>query len=297
MSGPIREPYNGPSRDGPVQYAPKKSRPPEPDANPAGVPAKGDAGPRSAALESADPPWKRPKQRAPFVGDVAAGELRTRLALMPDRLPEPPPPPSISPKFVLASRLAGLAAVMAVGVIGYQLYSASPVSLPHPALPSGQSNQQGLESKPLAAYPPQSAPGESASPTAARTIQPQSNERRSRDTALPRAAAWSSKPAPATSLPRQHPAADQMMKTGADFIARGDFPAARLIYRRLAEEGEATAAFALAETYDPLVLRTLNVSTAITPDVMLAQRWYEKANDLGSAAAPERLQRLSRLVP
>jgi len=287
MSAPIREPHNGPSKDGPVHYAPKKSRPPEPDANPAGAPAKRDAGPQSRALEPADPPWKRPKQCAAFVGDVAAGELRNRLALMPDRLPEPPPPPSTIPKFVLASRLAGLAAVMAVGVIGYQSYFA----------PSGQSNQQRLASKPLAAYPPQSAPGESASPTAARTIQPQSNERRSRDTALPRAAAWSSKPAPATSLPRQHPAADQMMKTGADFIARGDFPAARLIYRRLAEEGEATAAFALAETYDPLVLGKLNVSTGITPDVMLAQRWYEKANDLGSAAAPERLQRLSRMVP
>jgi len=297
MSAPIREPSNGPSGDGPVQYAPKKSRPPEPDANSAGAPAKGDAGPQSPALESADPPWKRPKQRAAFVGDVAAVELRNRLALMPDRLPEPPPPPSTSPKFVLASRLAGVAAVMAVGVIGYQLYFAPPVSLPQSALPSGQPNQRGLASKPLAAYPPQSAPGESASPTAARAIQPQPNERRSRDTALPRAAAWSSKPTPATPSPQQHPAADQMMKTGADFIARGDFPAARLIYRRLAEEGEATAAFALAETYDPLVLGRLNVSTGITPDVVLAQRWYEKANDLGSAAAPERLQRLSRLLP
>src|SRR5262249_12040598 len=154
MSAPIREPSNGPSGDGPVQYAPKKSRPPEPDANSAGAPAKGDAGPQSPALESADPPWKRPKQRAAFVGDVAAVELRNRLALMPDRLPEPPPPPSTSPKFVLASRLAGVAAVMAVGVIGYQIYFPPPSSLAQSPLPSRQFHHTGRGSQHVARSPP-----------------------------------------------------------------------------------------------------------------------------------------------
>jgi len=32
----------------------------------------------------------------------------------------------------------------------------------------------------------------------------------------------------------------------------------------------------------------------ITPDVALAQRWYEKAKTLGATAAPESLARLTR---
>jgi TPR repeat protein len=31
----------------------------------------------------------------------------------------------------------------------------------------------------------------------------------------------------------------------------------------------------------------------ITPDIALAQRWYEKAKELGSSAAPERIARLT----
>jgi TPR repeat protein len=61
-----------------------------------------------------------------------------------------------------------------------------------------------------------------------------------------------------------------------------------------AEAGDPGAAFALAETYDPLVLRKLNAVGGITADVRLAQTWYQKAKDLGSAAAPERIERLAR---
>jgi TPR repeat protein len=39
----------------------------------------------------------------------------------------------------------------------------------------------------------------------------------------------------------------------------------------------------------------LNVTGGITADVSLAQSWYEKAKNLGSPAAPERLERLARL--
>jgi TPR repeat protein len=86
-----------------------------------------------------------------------------------------------------------------------------------------------------------------------------------------------------------------MMKSGADLMANGDISAARLMYQRAAEAGDAMAALALAETYDPLVLRRVNPKGGITPDVGLAQAWYEKAKDLGSAVAPERLERLARL--
>jgi TPR repeat protein len=62
------------------------------------------------------------------------------------------------------------------------------------------------------------------------------------------------------------------------------------MYQRAAEAGDATAAFALAETYDPMVLAKGGVS----PDVLVARGWYERARDLGSTAAPERLERLAR---
>jgi TPR repeat protein len=110
---------------------------------------------------------------------------------------------------------------------------------------------------------------------------------------------WSGKsnPAPAKSQPRPRNASEIafMMKSGADLMVNGDVAGARLMYQRAAEGGEALAAFALAETYDPLVLRKLNAKGAIAPDVALAHQWYEKARDLGSATAPERLERLARL--
>src|SRR5262249_7272118 len=86
-----------------------------------------------------------------------------------------------------------------------------------------------------------------------------------------------------------------MMKNGAEFMANGNVGAARMIFQPAAESGDPVAAFALAETYDPVVLRKLNVTGGITADVSLAQSWYEKAKNLGSAAAPERLERLARL--
>jgi TPR repeat protein len=110
---------------------------------------------------------------------------------------------------------------------------------------------------------------------------------------------WSGRsvPAPAASPPRQHDADEiaLMMKSGADLMANGDISAARLMYQRAAEAGDATAALALAETYDPLVLRRVNPKGGITPDVALAQTWYQKAKNLGSAVALERLERLARL--
>jgi hypothetical protein len=68
------------------------------------------------APEPAEPPWRRSNQRAVFAGDVAIAEMRGKLALSPDRMPEPPsPPPSIGKKYGLARRLAGVAIVAAIG--------------------------------------------------------------------------------------------------------------------------------------------------------------------------------------
>jgi hypothetical protein len=84
-----------------------------------------------------------------------------------------------------------------------------------------------------------------------------------------------------------------LMTRGAELVANGNIGAARLMFQPAAEAGEAKAALALAETYDPLVLEKMGAK-GITPDVALAQRWYEKAKTLGATAAPESLARLTR---
>jgi NitT/TauT family transport system substrate-binding protein len=104
-------------------------------------------------------------------------------------------------------------------------------------------------------------------------------------------------PAPAKAEPRQHNTSEitAMMTGAAQRMANGDVAGARLIYQRLAKEGEAAAALALAETYDPPMLRKSNITGGVTSDVALAQSWYEKAKALGSRVAAERLAALARV--
>jgi hypothetical protein len=111
---------------------------------------------------------------------------------------------------------------------------------------------------------------------------------------------WLSKSAPAPTAsaePSQRhldaSAITLLMKRGAELLANGNIGAARMMFQSAAEAGEPTAAFALAETYDPLVLARLGVK-GLAPDIALAQRWYEKAKALGSTAAPESWVTLAR---
>src|SRR5258707_13571944 len=116
MSAPVREPTDGPSKDGLLDYAPKKIRHPESDPIP-GASVKGDAAPPSAAPESAEPPWKRSRQREAFAGDSVSAARRNKLALAPDRLPDPPPPRPAGAKYWLAGRLPGAGLGKAVGAL------------------------------------------------------------------------------------------------------------------------------------------------------------------------------------
>jgi TPR repeat protein len=86
-----------------------------------------------------------------------------------------------------------------------------------------------------------------------------------------------------------------MVKNGTEYMTNGNIGAARMMLQPAAEAGNPVATFALAETFDPLVLRKLNTKGGIAANVGLAQAWYQKAKDLGSTVAPERLERLSRL--
>jgi len=83
-----------------------------------------------------------------------------------------------------------------------------------------------------------------------------------------------------------------LLKRGKDLIASGDIAAARLILKRAADANDAEAALALAATYDPYVLRGLKVY-GFAADAEMARAWYEKARDLGSSAASQRLEMLA----
>lgn len=83
-----------------------------------------------------------------------------------------------------------------------------------------------------------------------------------------------------------------LLKRGKELISTGDLAAARLVLQRAAEANNAEAALALGATYDPLVLRQLKVY-GFTPDAAMARSWYEKAAELGSSAAPRRLELLT----
>jgi TPR repeat protein len=85
------------------------------------------------------------------------------------------------------------------------------------------------------------------------------------------------------------------MKLGADLMASGDIASARRMFERVAEAGEAAGAFTLAETYDPIVLKALRLrGGGIAANPMLARHWYEQARDMGSAAATDRIARLTQ---
>ncbi len=82
-----------------------------------------------------------------------------------------------------------------------------------------------------------------------------------------------------------------MMNRAKTLLTVGDITSARLLLERAADAQEASAAFMLGQTYDPAVLGTQDVRN-ITPDLAAARSWYEKAAELGSADAQQRLAQM-----
>jgi hypothetical protein len=82
-----------------------------------------------------------------------------------------------------------------------------------------------------------------------------------------------------------------LMTRAKRLLALGDIAAARLLLERAANVQDASAAFLLAQTYDPAVLGVRD-TRSITPDPVMARDWYRKAASFGSADAQQRLSRL-----
>ena len=84
----------------------------------------------------------------------------------------------------------------------------------------------------------------------------------------------------------------------ADLIAHGQkmidvgyLPGARGYFQRAAEAGSADAAYALGTTYDPSFISDSGAQ-GIKGDLAQARAWYERARELGSQAAQEKLEEL-----
>jgi TPR repeat protein len=87
-----------------------------------------------------------------------------------------------------------------------------------------------------------------------------------------------------------------LVKRAQELIGRGNYRLARLVLERAAEAKSASAALALARTYDPLMERPA-VRPDAPPDMAMSRVWYEKAKDLGSTEAAQRLGQLPASVP
>jgi len=83
---------------------------------------------------------------------------------------------------------------------------------------------------------------------------------------------------------------DQMqLERAQQLLKTNDVASARLVLKRLATANIAEAAFELAQTYDPEFLDTFQSSGDVA-DSAIAQKWYERAAQLGNQKAVERVK-------
>ncbi len=302
MGAPVRESDDSkPSKTEPKSAPPKNA----PAKNP---PKDVGAAPSSRATEVPDPPWKRKPRRDVFEGDVALVELRSRLRA--ERIPEPVVPVSTAPTFSGVLRLTSGVAMAAtvVGVAGYLWGFKLSTKMPELTPASGQANVLPALSTPVASL---KTSNRDFDPPAARTASIGLAPVDTRGTANPVISVDAAQrpallPTPPQTVspsvtPRPPVAAEDAsviaakMKIGVELMTYGEVAAARVMFQRAAEAGEGAGAFALAETYDPLVLGGLRLREGIMPDLALARTWYERARDLGSVEARDRISRLAQL--
>ena len=265
------------------------------------------AAPPTPVAEVPHLPWKRNRRRQAFEGDIAVAELRSQLALTPERIPEPAvPAPMFSGVLRLASGVAMIA--IAVGAAGYLRGFKLSIEMPELTPASGPANVRPAPSARVASLASSNRDvGPPASRTAAIGVVPVGTRGAANAvTSIDAAQGTAPLPTPprtvSPSLAPQPPAAGEdasliaaKMKIGVELMTYGEVTAARVMFLRAAEAGDGAGAFALAETYDPLVLGGLRLREGIMPDVALARTWYERARDLGSLEARDRLARLVQL--
>jgi hypothetical protein len=266
------------------------------------------AGRPAAPLIDVDERNCNPTTLAPeFSGDRAMLELQRQLALNPNLISEPSPKAG-SVVWPILIRLCGVisfAAFVAWGIVSYhgmeKPVGIMPAEVSTPAISSDRVHYVDVE----LARPTMAAPRTEDATT--------TNVRRSAATITPSPAApavVAVAPLPTASVnaiaitpvsaqpvprPDNRPTVrldsgelEMLVKRGNEFIANGDLAAARLLLRRGAEAGSAEAALALGATFDPVVMQRLG-AIGTTPDITQARQWYQRAAELGSSAASQRL--------
>jgi len=112
----------------------------------------------------------------------------------------------------------------------------------------------------------------------------------------PPATAVAEDEAPSPPVPATRAAGSQdvrlLLDQGKQFFDVGDLIAARILFLRAANAGDAAAAVAMGATYDPVVLADRGVR-GVAADLDKARRWYERAREMGSPEGPRRLEMLA----
>jgi hypothetical protein len=83
-----------------------------------------------------------------------------------------------------------------------------------------------------------------------------------------------------------------LIERGKQFFEVGDLIAARILFMRAANAGDAAAAVAMGATYDPVILADRGVR-GVAADLDKARSWYERAKEMGSPEGPRRLEMLA----
>jgi hypothetical protein len=169
---------------------------------------------------------------------------------------------------------------------------APPKSQPSPAA-SGQDGAALTASLPAPKFQPSQAASARDGAAALPPLQPQ--VARAQNDLAP-VSEPQSPPVPASSSAKRLDAAEvaMLVNRGMEYLKNGDFPSARLLLKRAANAGSPSAALMLGATFDPLFLPRIRLD-GIEPDVAQARQWYEKALELGSEGASQRLTELERI--
>ncbi len=301
MSSPIHHPKD---LDAALTYAPPWAREQgtrEP-LRPSGAPAPGRQRRRPIALSAYE-----------YSGDRDMARLQRQLALDPDRVPEPPVE-TVRSLLPMVGRLCGVAAVAAA--VAWLMISFPNVRLlrnevvrvaasaPQPEIVAAKSDPLRTETGAglllqhgLAVGAPAPPPPDNRQPAAvASPVLPQRSAETVPVTVAPTVSVQPNANRFSSDDKRALIDSDEiatLLKRGKEALTEGDLAAARLLLRRAADGGSADAAFALGTTFDQAVLRQLHAIGA-EADAVKARQWYEKAAQLGSAVAAEKLAKASQ---
>jgi hypothetical protein len=264
------------------------------------------AGRPAALLTDTDERNRNPARLAPqFSGDRAMLELQRQLARNPGLIPEPSTQAGsvVRPILIRLCGVISFAALVAWGMVSYhgieEPVGIMPAEVFTSVISGNRVNRVDAELPRPTIVAPQIEEADTANVVAAPTVAAAAplSAASINAIAVTPVPAQTIAPPPAQPAPRpdNRPALrldsgelEMLVKRGNEFIANGDLAAARLLLQRGAEAGSAEAALALGATFDPVVMQRLG-AIGTTPDIAQARQWYQRAAELGSNAALQRL--------